>query len=80
MFPGQEGARSPASPHDHGQYLRELERIRTEISGFKPIEEPVSALSSVISSSSRSSWRRTSRESDATDNDIGDPLDGDEYY
>ena len=50
---------------NHQQYLRELERIRTEIAGFQPIEQPVER--------SRNLNGKTSLVDD-------DPFTGDDYY
>ena len=57
------------SPTNHQQYLRELERIRTEIAGFQPIE----AIESPPARSSKS-W---SLKPQVHDDNV---LDGDDYY
>ena len=71
LSPGMDGGASPGSPKDHQQYLRELERIRSEISGFKPIDKPVL--------SSSKPWRRLSKQP-SQESDATDPLASDEYY
>ena len=60
-----DGADAVDPSGDHQEYLRELERIRTEIAGFQPIEQPLERLRSVNGKSS------------SLDDD---PFTGDDYY
>ena len=60
-----DGADAVDPSGDHQEYLRELERIRTEIAGFQPIEQPLERLRSLNGKSS------------SLDDD---PFTGDDYY
>jgi CRISPR/Cas system-associated protein Csm6 len=69
LFPGPDsGSDTRGSPRDHEEYLKELERIRSEIASFKPIEKPGPR-------DNKSSWRN--QRASSHDSDI---LAGDEYY
>ena len=57
---------SDPSGGNHQQYLRELERIRTEIAGFQPIEHPLERASKTLNG-------KTSSLDD-------DPFTGDDYF
>ena len=59
-------AAGDAAGDDHQQYLRELERIRTEIAGFQPIEQPMGER-----------LRGLNGKSSSHDDD---PFTGDDYY
>ncbi len=63
------GARDPdaAAVDEHQEYLRELERIRTEIAGFQPIEHPLERAARTLNG------KTTSLNEE-------DPFTGEDYY
>lgn len=74
----QEGATN-SSPTDHQQYLRELERIRSEIAGFKPIDKPSPAAKSSSKSASLKPSSKSWKEQNSQDSG-SDPFPGEDYY